>query len=43
VVSWFSGKQTSVALDLAEPEYMATNLASCEAIWIRKLLTGLSD
>eukprot|EP00253_Pinus_taeda_P007523 PITA_07523 len=41
VVSWFSRKQQSVALSSAEAEYMATNLASCEAIWLRKMLFGL--
>eukprot|EP00253_Pinus_taeda_P002301 PITA_02301 len=41
VVSWFSRKQQSVALISAEAEYMATNLASCEAIWLRKMLFGL--
>jgi hypothetical protein len=32
VVSWFSGKQTSMALSSAEAEYMAASLVSCEAI-----------
>jgi hypothetical protein len=41
VVSWFSRKQRSVALSSAEAKYMATNLATCEAIWLRKLLVGL--
>eukprot|EP00253_Pinus_taeda_P006546 PITA_06546 len=41
VVSWFSQKQQSVALSSAEVEYMAANLASCEAIWLRKMLFGL--
>eukprot|EP00253_Pinus_taeda_P026176 PITA_26176 len=41
VVSWFSRKQQSVALSSAEAEYMAASLASCEAIWLRKLLFGL--
>jgi hypothetical protein len=39
VISWFSRKQTSVALSSAEAEYMATSMASCKAIWLRKLLT----
>jgi hypothetical protein len=43
IVSWFSRKQTSVALSSSEAEYMATSLASCEAIWLRKLLVGLFD
>eukprot|EP00253_Pinus_taeda_P013051 PITA_13051 len=41
VVSWFSRKQQSVALISAEAEYMAASLASCEAIWLRKMLFGL--
>jgi hypothetical protein len=43
VVSWFSRKQKSVALNSIEAEYMAANQASCEALWIRKLLVGLFD
>eukprot|EP00253_Pinus_taeda_P027400 PITA_27400 len=41
VVSWFSRKQQSVALSSADAEYMATSLASCEAIKLRKMLFGL--
>eukprot|EP00253_Pinus_taeda_P014846 PITA_14846 len=41
VVSWFSRKQQLVALSSAEAEYMAASLASCEAIWLRKMLFGL--
>eukprot|EP00253_Pinus_taeda_P019988 PITA_19988 len=41
VVSWFSRKQQSIALSSAEAEYMAVSLASCEAIWLRKMLLGL--
>jgi hypothetical protein len=29
--------------ELCRGEYMATSLASCEAIWLRKLLMGLFD
>jgi hypothetical protein len=43
MISWFSRKQTSVALSSAEAEYMAASTASCEAIWLRKLLAGLFD
>jgi hypothetical protein len=42
-ISWFSRKQKSVALSSAEAEYIAANLASCEAIWLQKLLMGLFD
>jgi hypothetical protein len=41
VVYWFGRKQKSVALNSIEAEYMATSLAACEAIWLRKLLMGL--
>jgi hypothetical protein len=42
-ISWFSWKQKSVSLSSAEAEYMAASLASCEAIWLQKLLMGLFD
>jgi hypothetical protein len=32
-----------VALSSTKYEYMETSTASCEAIWLRKLLTGLFD
>ena len=41
VVSWISRKQLSVALSSVDAEYMAASLASCEAIWLRKMLFGL--
>ena len=41
VVSWFSRKQQSATLSSAEAEYMAASLASCEAIWLHKMLFGL--
>ena len=40
-VSWFSRKQKSVALSTAEVEYMAASQASCEALWLLKLLVNL--
>jgi hypothetical protein len=43
LVSWFSRKQKSIALSSAEAEYMAASQASCEAIWLRKMLVGLFD
>eukprot|EP00253_Pinus_taeda_P032137 PITA_32137 len=36
-----SKKQKSVALSFAEAEYMAASKATCEAIWLRKLLVNL--
>eukprot|EP00253_Pinus_taeda_P006041 PITA_06041 len=41
VVSWISRKQQSIALTSVEAEYMVASLASCEAIWLRKMLFGL--
>jgi hypothetical protein len=41
MTSWCSRKQKSVALSSAEAEYMAASTASCEAIWLRKLLVNL--
>ena len=43
MISWFSRKQSSVALSMTEAEYIATCSASCEAIWLRKLMSGLFD
>jgi hypothetical protein len=41
VVSWFSRKQKSVALSSANDDYMETSQASCEALWLCKMLVGL--
>ena len=41
VVSLFNRKQKSVALSSSEAEYMEASRASCEAIWLRKMLVGL--
>eukprot|EP00253_Pinus_taeda_P027537 PITA_27537 len=41
MTSWCSRKQKSVALNSAEVEYMAASTASCNAIWLRKLLVNL--
>eukprot|EP00253_Pinus_taeda_P016960 PITA_16960 len=41
--SWYSRKQRSVALSLVETEYMAAIQATCEAIWMQKILVGLLD
>ena len=43
VISWFSRKQSCVALSTAEAEDVAACSASCEAVWIRKLLSDLFD
>ena len=39
----FSRKQSCVALSTARAEYVAACSASCEALWIRKLLSDLFD
>jgi hypothetical protein len=41
IVSWFSRKRKSVALSSTEAKYMPASQASCEAIWLRKLLVGI--
>ena len=43
MISWFSKKQYNVALNKGEVEYMAACSASCEVIWIQKLMLGLFD
>ena len=40
-ISWYSRKQSSVALSTAEAEYMALSSASQEAVWLRQLYTDL--
>ena len=42
-MSWFSRKQKSVALSSGVVEYMAASQASCEALWLHKLLVDLFD
>ena len=41
VISWYSRKQTSIALSTAEAEYMAANTVAREAVWLQKLLARL--
>jgi hypothetical protein len=43
MISWQSRKQSSISLSTAKAEYIAACSASCEAIWLRKLLTDLFD
>jgi hypothetical protein len=43
MISWQNRKQSSISLSTVEAEYIAACSASCEAIWLRKLLTGLFD
>ena len=41
VISWFSRKQSCVALSIAEAKYVVACSTSCEAVWLRKLLSDL--
>jgi hypothetical protein len=41
MVSWSSRKKSCVALSTAEVEYVAACATSREAVWLRKLLSGL--
>jgi hypothetical protein len=41
MISWQSRKQSSISLSMAKAEYIVACSASCEAIWLRKLLTSL--
>jgi hypothetical protein len=43
MISWQSRKQSSISLSTVEAEYIAACSASCEAIWLQKLLTNLFD
>ena len=41
MVSWFSRKQSSVALSTAKAEYIAACMAAREVVWHQKLLASL--
>ena len=43
VISWFSRNNSCVTLSTTQDEYITTCLASCEAVWLRKLLSNLFD
>ena len=43
VISWFSRNNSFVELSIAKSKYVATCSASCEAVWLRKLLFELFD
>jgi hypothetical protein len=43
MISWASRKQKFVALNTAEAEYIAACDACTEAVWLRKLVSGLFD
>jgi hypothetical protein len=41
VISWASKKQPLVALSTTEAEYKATVGATCEAVWLHRILCDL--
>jgi len=41
MISWSSRKQGTIAQSTAEAEYIAASNASREAVWLRKLISGL--
>ena len=43
VISWFSRNQSCVELSTTEVEYVVAYSASCEVIWLTKVLSNLSD
>ena len=43
MISWFSRNQINIALSTAEVEYIAACSTCSEAVWLRKMLTGLFD
>ena len=43
MISWFSRKQSYVALSTVEAEYVTACSASCEVVWLRKLLFDIFD
>jgi hypothetical protein len=43
MISWQIRKQSSISLSTVEVEYIVACSTSCEAIWLRNLLTGLFD
>eukprot|EP00253_Pinus_taeda_P009997 PITA_09997 len=42
-VSWYNKTHRLVALSSTEAEYMSSSQATCEAIWMWKMLVGLFD
>ena len=43
VITWFSRKQSYVALSTVEEEHVTGCSASCEVVWLRNLLSDLFD
>jgi hypothetical protein len=43
MISWANRKQKSVALSTTSEEYIVACKAYTEAVWLRKLISGLFD
>ena len=43
MISWFSKKKSNVSISTAEAEYIAACSTCFEAIWLRKLMSGIFD
>eukprot|EP00253_Pinus_taeda_P024668 PITA_24668 len=43
VIAWSSKKQSTVALSSCEAKYQALCVATCEAIWLRRLLNDVGE
>ena len=43
VIFWFNRKKSCVEPSTVEGEYVAACSASCEAVWLRKLLSDIFD
>ncbi|KAK1419234.1 hypothetical protein QVD17_28397 [Tagetes erecta] len=42
-ITWCSQKQSTVALSSCEAEYMAANAAACQAVWLKELISEISN
>jgi len=43
MISWMSRKKNFIALSTTKAEYISTNMASCEAVWLGKLFGELFE
>lgn len=43
LITWVSQKQRCVALSSCEAEFMAATAAACQGVWLRKLLSQITD